>query len=165
MAEFMNLSPWSTRRLWMPIRYPHRLGRLLPRRSIVEFILNFQNIHAKSSFYFSAGPRKSAPGPRGRRGSLSGRVQVSSAIHNLCLRALQEGEGSLSILAQPEHLEALDVAASLLSSPAELAVHHIICINNSRSLLRSRQDYNLQCLTGSFLFRHWLPVSSLLLLR
>lgn len=150
MAEFMNLSPMEHQTL-MDAYQITRIGWdvFYRRRSIVEFILNFQNIHAKSSFYFSAAaPEESAPAPQGEGTvPLSGRVQVSSAIHSLCLRALQEGEGSLSILAQPEHLEALDVAASLLSSPAELAVHHIICINNSRSLLRSRQDYNLQCLT------------------
>mgnify|MGYP001622951488 CR=1 FL=1 len=150
ISEFMNLNPLENREL-MNAYQMTRIGWdvFYRRKNVLEFLLNFQNIHAKSSFYVPFSDYDSEAVLRSGDSAvpLSSRIQVSSAIHNLCLQALSASGGSLDIISQPEHLESLDIAASLISGRSDLDIRHIICINNSRSLIRAQQDYNLQCLT------------------
>lgn len=150
ISEFMNLNPLENRELMNAYQIT-RIGWevFYRRKNVLEFILNFQNIHAKSAFYFPLSDQDSDPPrqPGAEAIPLSSRLQVSSAIHNLCLQALSAKEGFLDIIAQPEHLEALDLAAPLISSRADLKLRQLICVNNNRSFLRTQQDYNLQCLT------------------
>ena len=47
---------------------------------------------------------------------------------------------------QPEHLEGLNLAASLPNQNSNMHIQHILCINNRKSYIRSQQNYNIQCL-------------------
>ena len=150
ISEFMNLNPLENREL-LNAYLITRIGWdvFCRRTAVLEFILNFQNLSPSFSG-FPAAPEPGAPAsqPEEDRNArpLSGRLQVSAAVHSLCLEALADPKGTLDIIAQPEHLKTLDIVSSLAGG-SSLRIRHILCVNNNRSLIRAQQDYNLQCLT------------------
>lgn len=149
MSEFMNLNPLESQEL-MEAYHITRIGWEIyyRRKNVSEFILNFQEIQSKTSPNLTPSLTKGQPAlPEKGTVPLSSRLQVTSSIHKILLQASLEEAEKIYIVSQPEHLESLDIAASLLRSRSSMEIFHIICINNSKSFVRSQQDYNLQCLT------------------
>lgn len=150
ISEFMNLNPLEAQELMEAYQISHTGWETYYRRKNVrEFIINFQEIQEKSSSSLSSSPDVQPPLLDLSQGTaaLNGRLQVGSSIYQILLRASSKKSSAIYIISQPEHLEALDIAASLLHSHSSVDIFHIICINNSQSFIRSQQDYNLQCLT------------------
>lgn len=151
ISEFINLNPMESQEMIEAYDIA-RVGweTYYRRKNVSEFILNFQEIQAKSSAGLSSAVLEHLSDltiPDQGSQALNGRLQVTSSIYQILLRASSEANGSIYIISQPEHLEGLEIAASLLRNHSDTDIFHIICINNGRSYIRSQQDYNLQCLT------------------
>lgn len=73
-------------------------------------------------------------------------MRLSSALQRLVLEETVCPDGCLQIFAQPEHLQELNLTTSLLNAHPDAVIEHIICINNNKTLIKSQQNYNVQCL-------------------
>ena len=149
IAEFINLNPLETKELMTAYLITKTGSEVYYRRqNVVKFILDFQEIQRISSFHsidvsqfrlsLAADDQNTYP--------LTSQLQTSSVIHKILRQATARPDGIIRVIAQPEHLESLNIAAALPHSATSLRFHHILCITNSRSLIRSQNDYNLQCL-------------------
>lgn len=152
IAAFMNLDPVETQELINAYRLT-KIGweTYYQRKNVLEFLLNFADIYGETSLS-SPAPlnfsvhEASSQSLRKDTVPLSGHLQISSAIHKIFLETAACSCETFCIFAQPEHLEALNISASLLNYHPNIKIQHILCINNSKSYIRSQQNYNIQCL-------------------
>lgn len=154
LAAFMNLNPVETQEL-INAYHLTKVGwdTYYRRRNVLEFILDFTipGSHGESVFPFTSSPdfwEYQLPNQDSAKDSfaLSGQLQLSAAIHSILYEAASKKKGTICIFAQPEHLESLNIAASLPHCPSDIKVQHILCINNNKSFIKSQQNYNIQCL-------------------
>lgn len=146
IADYVQLSPWERRKLLEAYEIT-RLGSEIfyQRRDILKFILNIQDLQKPS---LPAGePQDALPAPSGNALPLTGRIQVSAAIHGIFRRASAASAGEIQILAQPVHLKVLNLVAALVSAGKNLRIRHIICLNNKKATLPLNYNYNLQSLS------------------
>lgn len=149
IAEFINLNPLETKELMTAYLITKTGSEVYYRRqNVVRFILDFQEIQRGAVFHTYDISQVQNPLSAEEPGAfpLSGQLQTSSAIHQILRQAVVRPDGVIRVIAQPEHLESLNIAAALPQRESSLQFHHILCINNGRSLIRSQYDYNLQCL-------------------
>lgn len=149
IAEFMNLNPLETTELMTAYQITKTGSEIYYRRqNVMKFILDFQEIQRAATFHtldisrmqpsLAAEDQNAYP--------LTSQLQTSSFIHKILRQETLRPDGIIRVIAQPEHLESLNIAAALPQSETALRINHILCISNSRSLVRSQNDYNLQCL-------------------
>lgn len=72
--------------------------------------------------------------------------QLSSALHKILLEGASSAGTVIRIFAQPEHLQTLNVSNFLANYQSNTKIQHILCVNNSKALIRAQQNYNIQCL-------------------
>lgn len=152
LASFMNLNPVELQEL-MEAYQLTKVGwdTYYRRKNVLEFILGFTGMAAEA--FPSSTPTPDFSDLRlfsqkidADSIPLTGQLQLSSTIHHVLQEAASHPSGNISLFAQPEHLEALSVAASLPPCKSEVKIQHILCINNSKSYIKSQQNYNIQCL-------------------
>ncbi|MBS6194856.1 MAG: hypothetical protein KH828_04680 [Clostridiales bacterium] len=152
IAAFMNLDPSETSELLEAYRLT-KIGWNIyyQRKNVLEFLLNFTDFHHESNSC-STPPRKIFRTlPSENRNSspdsvvLNSRLALSTAIQQMLLSAISKPDETICLLAQPEHLEALSIAAFLPHCDNDIKIKHIFCINNSASVIKSQQNYNIQC--------------------
>ena len=116
---------------------------------MLEFLLSFADVRSESSFLsdcpsstfdfnFSVAEKGTS--------ALSSQLQIVAALSFIIIQMQTKPQSTLSILAQPEHLEGLNLAASLPHQNTNMHIQHILCINNRKSYIRSQHNYNIQCL-------------------
>ena len=156
ISEHLSLNPREAQEL-MDAYEMTRVGSetYLRRRSVQDFILNFRSIqkNRQSGLATVSISREAISGiydENKKTFPLNGRFELSAMIHRIFLIEASGKECHISILAQPEHLEALDIAASIPVSYGDVKpnaeIRNIICINNVKNFIRSQENYNLQCL-------------------
>lgn len=150
IAEFIHLNPWERQRLMEA----YNLTRLGPetyyqRRDILQFILNLNEFRKRPALPEDSVPEKFS-GLRGDAVPLSGRLQVSAAVHSIFRQAAasDSSRNEIGILAQPELLKSLNLLPVLTGTGNNLKVQHIICLNSTPSAVPPRYNYNLQGLDG-----------------
>ena len=148
LASFMNLNPLETQELLQSYLLT-KVGwdTYYSRKNVLEFLLNFADLHGESLQDASSLDFNAASWHIDKDTvALSGQLQINSCISQMVMELLSKPEGTLSILAQPEHLEQLNLSAMIPHSHNKLCIQHIICVNNRKSYIRSQQNYNIQCL-------------------
>lgn len=155
IAAFMNLNPVETQEL-INTYLLTKVGwdTYYRRKNVLEFILDFTSVQGEAFSHFTPPPdfsgfRLSPLNSKESQGNsipLSGQLQLSSAIHNIFLQEAVRPNGKLCVFAQPEHLEGLNITSSFFHNKHSVELLHILCINNNKSLLKSQQNYNIQCL-------------------
>lgn len=78
--------------------------------------------------------------------SLSGKLSLEKAIYSILAMEVQNPNGNIKLLLQPESGYFMDVLTSLGSHVSDLTVEHIICLNNTDNITADKRDYNLSCL-------------------
>lgn len=150
IASFMNLNPMETQEL-IDAYLLTKVGweTYYRRKNVLDFILDFDDLHLETGFStpsfqdfkltsFNNKERSALP--------LNGQLHLSSALHQILLEGTSSSDTVIRIFAQPEHLQALNVANFLANYQSNAKIQHILCVNNSKSLIRSQQNYNIQCL-------------------
>ena len=147
IAEFIHLNPWERQQLMESYEIT-RLGSEIyyQRKAIQRFILNLKEIQ-KTSLPPSADFPEELPPTASEAVPLTGKVQVSAAVHSIFRRAAASATGGIGILAQPDHLETLDIVPSLVQASKNLKIDHIICLNNTKQSIPFKHNYNLQGLS------------------
>lgn len=150
LASFMNLNPLETQEL-IQAYLLSKVGweTYYSRKNVLEFLLSFADVRSESSFLsdcpsstfdfnFSVAEKGTS--------ALSSQLQIVAALSFIIIQMQTKPQSTLSILAQPEHLEGLNLAASLPHQNTNMHIQHILCINNRKSYIRSQHNYNIQCL-------------------
>lgn len=148
LASFMNLNPLETQELLQAYLLT-KVGwdTYYSRKNALEFILSFTDLHSESFQDTSALDFNAASWHTKKDTvALSGQIQINSCIHQMVTELLSKPDGHLFILAQPEHLEVINLSAMLPYAKSTLHIQHIICVNNRKGYIRSQQNYNMQCL-------------------
>lgn len=151
LAEYMNLNPVETTALLEAYQLTE-VGEeaYYSRKGVLDFVLSigdlrfqftpesYPNKFIDISSDSNLSPADCTP--------LSGRLAVSSAIHMILQAEASRKDGVVFLFAQPEHLQMLDIAASLSWLDQSIRIDHILCIDNSQNLVKSQRNYNLNCL-------------------
>ena len=150
LASFMNLNPLETQEL-IQAYLLSKVGweTYYSRKNVLEFLLSFADARNESSFLTDSSPSVFDFNPSvTKKGTLalSSQLQIVAAINSMITKMQGKAHSTLSILAQPEHLEGLNLAAFLPHQNSHVHIQHILCINNRKSYIRSQQNYNIQCL-------------------
>lgn len=149
IASFMNLNPMETQEL-IDSYLLTKVGweTYYRRKNVLDFILDFDELHLDSVFPVSSLQefRPSAKSLENASIPLTSQLHLSAALQQILLKGTSLGDDSIRIFAQPEHLQTLNVANFLANYQSHIKIKHILCINNNKSLIRSQQNYNIQCL-------------------
>lgn len=148
LASFMNLNPLETQELLQAYLLT-KVGwdTYYSRRNVLDFVLSFTDLQNESLQDTSVVDFSTAFKHINKDTvALSGQFQINSCIRQMITELLSKSEGQLSILAQPEHLEGLNLSSMLPYTNSTLHIQHIICVNNRKGYIRSQQNYNIQCL-------------------
>lgn len=149
IAAFMELSP-SERRQFLDTYEITRIGKekFYNRKSVCQFLLNFDLL--KSKAYLNLDTQPSSNVSFGDADStlticLHQQSQISAYIHKILEQESSKEHGKIYIIAQPSHLEKINLSAYLLNFGSNISVQHILCMDNSKDLLSSEQNYNINC--------------------
>ena len=137
------------------------------RQNVVRFILDFQEIQRGAVFHTYDISQVQNPLSAEEPGAfpLSGQLQTSSAIHQILRQAAVRPDGVIRVIAQPEHLESLNIAAALPQRESSLQFHHILCINNAEASSGHSTTKSAMSEADYSFLRNQLRVSALVLLR
>lgn len=152
LSIFMNLNPIERQELMEAYRLTKAgWDTYYRRKNVREFILNFTGLPEKALSTFTPPHDFSGIGFFSDKNTadsvaLTSQLQLSSAIHKILFEAASAPMSTISFFAQPEHLESLNIATLLPAHTQGTKIQHILCINNSKSPIKSQQNYNIQCL-------------------
>ena len=76
---------------------------------------------------------------------LSRQSQISAYIHRIFKQESSKEYGKIYIIAQPKHLDKINLSAYLLNFGDNISIQHILCMDNSKDILSSEQNYNINC--------------------
>ena len=155
IAAFMELTP-SERQQFFDTYEITRIGKekFYSRKSVYQFLFNFDLLKSKAYLNLDAQPPLNislGDTDSKRTICLHQQSQISAHIHKILNQESSKKHGKIYIIAQPVHLDRINLSACLLNFNENISVKHILCMDNSKDLLSSEQNYNINC------FRDILP--------
>lgn len=149
MAAFLGLSP-SDRQQFINAYEITKIGKekFYSRKTVLQFLLDINQLKYESST--KAIPEYSSELSSDKVVSnvnicLSKATQISAYIHKILRQESTRSAGNICIIAQPEHLEKINLSACILNFKSNISIQHIICIDNSKNPLTSDSNYNINC--------------------
>lgn len=149
IAAFMELSP-SERQYFIDTYEITRIGeeKFYSRKSVYQFLLNFELLNSKD--FLKLDTQSPADVSFYKEDSqniicLSQQSQTSVYIHKIFKQESSKEHGKICIIAQPEHLDKLNLSTYLLNFGDNISIQHIICMDNSKDMLSSERNYNIYC--------------------
>lgn len=149
MATFLGLSPSECRQFINAYEIT-RIGeeKFYSRRTILQFLLDFNQLKYSSSpkkhqnILLEYSPDKIKSGINICLSQIS---QISAYIQRILGQESTKSTGNIYIIAQPEHLEKINLSACMLNFNSNVSIQHIICIDNSKTPIKSDPNYNINC--------------------
>lgn len=149
IAAFMELSP-SERQRFIDTYEITRIGKekFYSRKSVYQFLLDFDLLNSKDFLKLDTPPFIDVPFCDADSKSLiclSRQSQISAYIHRIFKQESSKEYGKIYIIAQPKHLDKINLSAYLLNFGDNISIQHILCMDNSKDILSSEQNYNINC--------------------